>query len=624
MSKTPKFKYVVASLSEREHVVFCVHDDTPDWWRRIATFHLKVRADDYAQMETMFSEDFDDPLEGRGNDFQPAPADLPALPPSALKSSEFVRRSTVVEHTRIAQVEERAVQPPEFVVDAATLDPVTSGQLEIFNLMASLNGEYLSITQIAERTTVALGSVATHLQALCKKGYLNQRDIGGARKAYDVIVRGTPGCMDTDNNAAKKMAEVRSHGQRNDEIDAGIARAQLQEIKEHPERLVHIPPGETVEGVSSVALLPPILNEKSNMKNEAQPIDGAPQQPEAELIREGESLIGRAIALGQAPQKPPIDLVDAATLDPVTEKQAKVLHLVVDMTASGERAGLRNTAEKAGYASVQDSLEALVKRGYLVRAGEMGGIYWVPLAQGVPRIDDMRQNWTDAQRKGLRDVCEAGGDVAAFALSIGRTEGACLSRARALGIFEKWRAARWPDHVDDPEEITSIDLTPRQQILLHAIVTEGGGAIHATKHNLEPDRVPDILKRLEGHGCVVIGEGGWQPTDLGKKVYEQIKAHGLPTLPALPTKGREVKISMPVVRRVNGEGKEIKPAEDAKTYALFDIETYLRHKHHAVQKLTSGEFVIDGARKSKAAALAIVNDHRAKADLHPLPVDQVK
>jgi len=225
----PAFHYVAVSLSEREHVVFVVHDETPDWWKRVATFGNKARADDYASMENDLTADWDEPLAGREGDDTPAPQ--MAEPMSSLKPGELVRRSTLVEHTRIAHQEvverapEKAVHSnllPKNEVVAGALDgeiiesddeptelrpahglaPLTEQQLRVFTAIRAADGGVQTYLDLARATGVKEGSLPSAVYALMNKGYVRARHLGGNKKAYDVIAEGAPVCMDHKLDAA--------------------------------------------------------------------------------------------------------------------------------------------------------------------------------------------------------------------------------------------------------------------------------------------------------------------------------------------------------------------------------------------------------------------------------------
>lgn len=98
--------------------VFCWHDDTPEWWRHIASFHIEQRARDYAS-ECASRSDFAaaDPQEAAEvgwpeADAAAAPETLPA-PPTAPAEAE----------TRTLTREERAAERERRWDEAAALLP---------------------------------------------------------------------------------------------------------------------------------------------------------------------------------------------------------------------------------------------------------------------------------------------------------------------------------------------------------------------------------------------------------------------------------------------------------------------------------------------------------------------
>jgi hypothetical protein len=108
----PNFRYLVMSIEGWPgHMVAVVHDQSPDLFRRVATFGNKRRAEDYAEMENDFRpggnggavEEGEAVLGGREGDDQPALA--APEPPSALKPGELVRR------TQVLEVAQALVQP---------------------------------------------------------------------------------------------------------------------------------------------------------------------------------------------------------------------------------------------------------------------------------------------------------------------------------------------------------------------------------------------------------------------------------------------------------------------------------------------------------------------------------
>jgi hypothetical protein len=185
--------------------VFVVRDESPEWWRLVATFGNEARAIDYADMENTFADDtsFDTPLGGRDDSKAPAPAVEP--PKSALTTEALIRRESIA-HTRIERTEEitraapAAVEPPpqtliiqapvieakpvaktKRLIDASTLPPLTEGQAKVFRgLIAAVaeRGERPSFSDISRHCGIA--GIAHHLPNLASKGYIENRGEYGA------------------------------------------------------------------------------------------------------------------------------------------------------------------------------------------------------------------------------------------------------------------------------------------------------------------------------------------------------------------------------------------------------------------------------------------------------------
>jgi len=238
MSEGPKFWYVVGSIADDEHVVFVVHETTPDIFRRVAAFTNKVRAEDYAEMENDFRPGrgtVDELLQGRDGDDQPAAAHV-AEPRSALS----VRRTTVVEttRTRIAHQEEvgedtpesgasgshvwalpRVTAVPDRPVEQVAVAPsasagaittadapksavpggiihstsLTESEAKVFEALVGFAARMHkpSIAQIAITSGVPNGSITHLLLALERKGYIKNDGVRFAPD-YRVIVQGKP------------------------------------------------------------------------------------------------------------------------------------------------------------------------------------------------------------------------------------------------------------------------------------------------------------------------------------------------------------------------------------------------------------------------------------------------
>ncbi len=99
----PPFEYRAAVVGA-QHWVFVVHDETPEWWRHVATFYSAERAAAFTEVENDMAAD--DPNFRAGDD-TPAPELPPAPPPSV--TIERVRSVQVSDRTTVTQTDWDAV-----------------------------------------------------------------------------------------------------------------------------------------------------------------------------------------------------------------------------------------------------------------------------------------------------------------------------------------------------------------------------------------------------------------------------------------------------------------------------------------------------------------------------------
>lgn len=116
--ETPaRVQYVVATVAPDdgppEHVVFMIHDDTPQWWRRIAAFADHERAQAYAEIENL------PPIIERPRE-APAPAEIVARTVvSKVLPAHVV--ATLAEPTRQSVVDARLDRIHRAILECAIL-----------------------------------------------------------------------------------------------------------------------------------------------------------------------------------------------------------------------------------------------------------------------------------------------------------------------------------------------------------------------------------------------------------------------------------------------------------------------------------------------------------------------
>src|SRR5579863_816683 len=117
--KEPPFRYVQMS-DGGEHHVFVVHEDTPSWFRLVATFTNKKRAEGYTEVENDIAEDGDIRENWHDADMGPAPATLPEAPASVIGPQLLARGQTTVRVAAEVRYDDRTERraPADVVLEA--------------------------------------------------------------------------------------------------------------------------------------------------------------------------------------------------------------------------------------------------------------------------------------------------------------------------------------------------------------------------------------------------------------------------------------------------------------------------------------------------------------------------
>jgi hypothetical protein len=248
MSETVKFEYQALALPGGMFGVFVVHEDAPEWYRLIGTFASKERADQYAEIENMFLEDFDE-TETWSKMQRAEIASPPALssPPSAVVPGNFVRRETI-EHTHVERREEITVQangikylepiqpvkeitsaPPEprdgpyvplpddMIADAAQLPTLTPKQKASLDAFCKLVIEKPRFTT-GELIAAGGGTAASHLYTLQSKGFIKDAGERGGR-LWKIAYRGEPDVAEWQKSATKPEPQLAIHQAEPAEVD---------------------------------------------------------------------------------------------------------------------------------------------------------------------------------------------------------------------------------------------------------------------------------------------------------------------------------------------------------------------------------------------------------------------
>lgn len=424
-----------------------------------------------------------------------------------------------------------------------------------------------------------------------------------------------------------------------------------------------------VERHEALALIAaPTLPEYVNVKNRQKPSETVENPAESAQPAVAAEEIEYAGNSGALP--------DAATLDVVTEKQAKVFAAL--WTTGGKPMVSAEIRKASGFANVEDSLSALKHKGYIKRL-DVYPQAWQPIARGVPKSDEFglqSKPWSEAESAAVKAL-QVPDTYKALAERIGRSEVAVIAHARVYDCYRHELRNGVPDVVatadgalpavaadaDDDGPLTPDDLSTRQQIVLKMMATrlargddpfddkvllDGGIGSHD---------LAVILVRLRDFGCIVTVEGtGWAMTDLGaaiagKIVLSAVESAPAPAHAAPPQMGlkkanlspkapkAETRVSYPVVRKTvspaaaahadrgmtselmgdPGAGKSALSKRDA--LAELKIVEYLDRRGHQVREYPSGtQFMIDGKICQIKETLELVNKYRAKAELAPIDV----
>lgn len=192
---------------------------------------------------------------------------------------------------------------------------------------------------------------------------------------------------------------------------------------------------------------------------------------------EGGAHTSEAVATEGRRSAPPAHaMVDAATLRPLTEKQAATFEALRRACNEGSRPTLSLIAEYAGLTASANAiyqLEALRRYGYADNFGDRGAPDWRPTAFGEVTVvadRDRAQPWTEGQIIELRALDPAKGDsYAQFAAKCDRTPAAVEQQARNMRCYRrelgnmraKTRALkskrRFTDHADpDPDSVRGL------------------------------------------------------------------------------------------------------------------------------------------------------------------------
>jgi hypothetical protein len=239
MSRTPTYRYIVATVSEQDHVVAVTYQDKPGIWRVIASFAARERADDFAEIENEFAtEEWPEETGScRGGECSaPSDAEIPDEPKSALVPGQIVRvkdaeklaiapaaaaetsdEETSRHHEEPSEPEsagdeqegpEEAADEtedanhgddslaPELPADepdvapmevesegSASLAPLSPQQASVLKALQSME-RGTPLADIAKMSDSAQGSIVYLMETLARKGYAENR---GARGAPDWV-----------------------------------------------------------------------------------------------------------------------------------------------------------------------------------------------------------------------------------------------------------------------------------------------------------------------------------------------------------------------------------------------------------------------------------------------------
>lgn len=288
-------------------------------------------------------------------------------------------------------------------------------------------------------------------------------------------------------------------------------------------------------------------------------------------------------------------LVDAATLAPLTPVQSRVfLGLVSALAANkGGSPTYSQIAHHSHVDGIAHHLTNLSNKGYIENRGERGAPVWFVLATGEPRVELPKDStgriirqWTEEEIEGLSALRpENGDDYGKYAERVDRTLDAVMQKARTLRCF---------DHKLLPGYSPPVDVATITKPSAPAVAAPAKSNGHAIS--------PAVAKELA------------KPA------------------PVAPRGAPETRILTPVVRRVDLTKPRLPDANAERRMEIlgdpapgrsaadndFDPKTYLIRKGHTVCLDFGGALRIDGKRYEGDEVIALVNSHRAKADLPPI------
>lgn len=277
-------------------------------------------------------------------------------------------------------------------------------------------------------------------------------------------------------------------------------------------------------------------------------------------------------------------LVDAVTLAPLTSKQAEIFSALCRLSKSSDAVRARHIALETPYASVNDALYALEKKGFCAHRGEGDYVFYHPLASGAPNIEDApktghKSTWTQEEIDGIALLDASKGDsYEAYGKKIGRSVNAVTSMAYSREIFR--RELRYPEPV------------PAKADRAVAAPAKSNG------HAISPAVAKELAKPAP------VAPRGAPETRILAPVVRRVDL----TKPRLPDANAERRME------ILGDPAPGRSAADND----FDPKTYLIRKGHTVCLDFGGALRIDGKRYEGDEVIALVNSHRAKADLPPI------
>lgn len=592
------FKYVVAVIGKLHHV-FLVRKESPEWWRLVATFADAERARDYADIEQTFSDDTfvgerirEPDLRDHRSDEGAPPADLPALPRSSLIPGEIVRRSTVVEHTRIERHEDELHPTPEMLDD---LNAVLARAKALFEEMGYQRG----------------------LAAALANSPVGSPEAPPAELTAELVPA-------ADNNGRTPLVQAVTP-QGSEFTDAPVPSDPVVQPESEPCQPA-LPSGKPVIVPDAVNTGPSALlthddgmaaedgerpGDEGHISEEAATVETSPGEgtggAAASVLISSPSEVVEKI---NTPGDYHVELVDAAGLRPLSKQEwAVVSALVTLLRGTAKRLKLADIAAKSEvpHGSLPAILFSLQTKGYAKNIGVIGNPHWLISFYGVPKISEGRWPTKNKAKSAPQQHIETAQPVAHPQQEI---------------IPENM-----PDEAKDDHDVTVNDLSRRAQQVLKALCKTGytNSKALAREAHVDDSRILYLLERLQHFICI---DGNFAPTDRGRAFAEQIPdfvgtAPGMKPISPAP----ETKVSYPVVRREPSPAPS--PAKPNGNAAVLidkrlDIVEYLEKKGRTVSRIAVGLFVIDGERRRLSDILPIVNAFRARQDLPPLEPGDVR